>query len=190
MLVTFIWTWKWSGPVLSNNVDSCHYQVQQVFFHTAGWHQNKDYVGGATCWSSNGLFNICKCAIILSIEMTSSRSAVAERSKASVLDRGWGRGFETRSRTSFLLWTISGKTKRNFRKNEERAELSHSSVGDVVGSSSRTEILMRLVKLLRKRRKKRNEKGLRTSNSHKEKVAPSTNIDNINICCWIEKYRL
>ena len=29
---------------------------------------NKDYVGGATCWSSNSLFNLCNCPIIFSIE--------------------------------------------------------------------------------------------------------------------------
>ena len=28
------------------------------------WHQNKYYVGGATFWSSNWLYNICKCTII------------------------------------------------------------------------------------------------------------------------------
>ena len=28
------------------------------------WRQNKDYVGGATCWSFNWVCNICKCTII------------------------------------------------------------------------------------------------------------------------------
>ena len=36
-----------------------------------GWPQNKDYVGGETCWSSNWLYNICKCTKIISIESTS-----------------------------------------------------------------------------------------------------------------------
>ena len=31
------------------------------------WCQNEYYVGGATCWSSNCLYNICKCNVILSI---------------------------------------------------------------------------------------------------------------------------
>ena len=30
--------------------------------------QNKDYVGGATCWSSDSLFNPCNCSVIFSIE--------------------------------------------------------------------------------------------------------------------------
>ena len=35
------------------------------------WRQNADCVGGATCWSSNWPYNTCKCAIILSIVLTS-----------------------------------------------------------------------------------------------------------------------
>ena len=35
------------------------------------WSQNEDYVGGATCWSSNWLYSICKYNVIRSIEFTS-----------------------------------------------------------------------------------------------------------------------
>ena len=36
-----------------------------------GWLQNKDFVGGATCWSSKWVYNICYCTIIFSIVLTS-----------------------------------------------------------------------------------------------------------------------
>ena len=35
------------------------------------WHQNKDNVGGATCWSSYSLYNRWNCTLIFNIEKTS-----------------------------------------------------------------------------------------------------------------------
>ena len=39
----------------------------KAFVKGHSWRQNEDYVGGATSWSSNCLYNICKCKVILSI---------------------------------------------------------------------------------------------------------------------------
>ena len=49
-------------------------QTEEAFCETKeyAWRENKSYVAGATCWSSNWLYNICKCTIIFSIEFTSN----------------------------------------------------------------------------------------------------------------------